>query len=58
MDIDQFISRFLKSKSKELEEFKEKFSDLKGKKSYSEWEETYLVWTEEKEASQILLSDD
>lgn len=58
MDIDQFISKFLEKKSEELKEFKEKYSALKGKRNYSEWEEAYMVWTEENETLQILLSDD
>jgi hypothetical protein len=58
MDIDHFISKFLEKKAEELKEFKEKYSKLKGKRSYAEWEEVYMVWTEENETLQILLSDD
>ena len=58
MDIDQFISQFLDEKSKEMKEFKGKYSELEKEMSYSEWEDLYLDWAHKKTAPKILLSDD
>lgn len=58
MDINQFISQFLDEKSKEMEEFKGKYSKVRKKGTYSEWKDIYLSWIKKKKIPKILLSDD
>ncbi|MHA2010355.1 MAG: hypothetical protein ACXADW_20425 [Candidatus Hodarchaeales archaeon] len=58
MDIDKFISQFLDKKGEEMGEFKGKYSRLRKKRTYSEWERLYLNWIKQKKSPKILLSDD
>lgn len=58
MDINQFISQFLDEKSKEMGEFKDKYSKVRKKRTYSEWKDIYLSWIKKKKIPKILLSDD
>ncbi len=68
MDIDQFVTKLLKNKSEELDEFKSYVKEYKieDKSNYNEWVMVYLSWMQQcgkpvenmKKIPKILLSDD
>jgi len=58
MDIDRFISEFLDNTSREMEEFKHKYSKFQDEMSYLDWESLYNKWVGEKKFPTIILSDD